>query len=386
MTDARSFAKLEMLRSADQVLAYLSSIKDATFPESFRCPESVTELTTGIGNGVHRLTLNTHNLAFQQKTNTQAPSTVILKHSTPYVFQINGQTVTWDLWPFELLALKDVPRTEFVKAPQVYWVDEGNRVLIIEDAGPKSKTLKNLLLGENTPKLAVLTKIGEELGEYLSKLHTWGRGTEVMERYENKDARVIASWRTYGRLEEVLAKEYPDLPQDIRDGVKTYCEKEKVKALNGSDMVIMGDFWTGNVLVNVTDAGELDSIYIVDWEMIRPADAATEISQMTAELWEAGEFGSSPDAKSAAKHLIVGLCSKYKQNMGPFPENILKEVMLGAGAHIAVWVSFGFAEQGNETTFKKARDTALRAIQVCLEEEAQSLAHEAQNWGCSALR
>ncbi|KAK6337834.1 hypothetical protein TWF696_001313 [Orbilia brochopaga] len=384
MANTRS-SKLEMLKSTDQVLAYLSSVSDASFPDGFRRPKSVTELTTGIGNGVHRLILNTSPPTTQHEAAAQTPSTAILKHSTPYVFQIDGQTVVWDLWPFELYALRDVPNTEFVKTPKVYWVDESNRVMITEDAGPKSKTLKNLLLGETIPGPAAFAKIGEELGKYLSKLHTWGHSTEALSKYENKDARVIASWRTCGRLEEVLSKEYPNLSQDIKEKVKIYCDEEKSKALNGNTTVIMGDFWAGNVLVNLTEAGELESLYIVDWEMIRPADAATEISQMVAEVWEAGEFSSSPDAKSAAKHLNLSLCSEYGRNMGPLPKDMLREVMLGGGAHVAVWVSIGFAEQGNEVTFKKARDSAMQIIEKALGEDTQLRAHEAQDWGFSVL-
>ncbi|KAJ6258556.1 hypothetical protein Dda_6600 [Drechslerella dactyloides] len=385
MADAHP-PKLEMLKSTDQVLAYLSSVNDTTFPEDFRHPKSVTELTTGIGNGVHRLTFTTP-LAIRNETSASTPpSTAILKHSTPYVFQIGGQTVVWDLWPFELYALRDVPNTAFVKTPEVYWVDESNRVMITEDAGPGSTTLKNLLLGENIPDATVFRKIGQELGRYLSGLHKWGQNAETLRKYENKDARVIASWRTCGRLEEALAKEYPDLSQDTKEKVKIYCDKEKSNALESGDTVIMGDFWTGNVLVNLNKDGELESLYIVDWEMIRPSDAATELSQMVAEVWEAGDFSSCPDAKAAAKHLTLGLCSEYKSGMGQLPEGILREVMLGAGAHVTVWVSIGFAEQGNELTFKKARDSAMQVLEVALEKDVRLQTDSVQDWGVSALR
>ncbi|KAF3923128.1 hypothetical protein ABW20_dc0107475 [Dactylellina cionopaga] len=366
--------KLELLTSSDQIQKYLDFITDPSFPEAFRSPVSMKNLSLGgIGNGVHRLTLNTI-----PETLT---STVILKHSTPYVFTIGGQKVVWDLWPFELNALRDVPNTRFVKTPKVYWVDEINRVVFSEDAGPKSQTLKHLLLSENIPDARVFAQIGEELGKFLVRLHSWGRDTDVLERYyENNDSRPIASWRTFGRLEEALAKAYPDLSDELKAKIKTYCAKEKEKVFNTQEMVIMGDFWTGNVLVNISDAGELESLYVVDWEMIRPADAATEISQMLAEVWEAGEFSKSSHAKAAAKDLSTGLCSAYKNGVkGPI-EGMLQDVMLAAGAHIVVWARIGFADYGDEAKFKAAQDKASRLIWEAFGEDVES-----QDWGFEPL-
>ncbi|KAK6498866.1 hypothetical protein TWF481_011438 [Arthrobotrys musiformis] len=372
MSDAVS---LETLRSEDQVKEYLKSITDFSFPEIFRSPSSITNITNGVGNAVHRLVLNT------STPNDPTPiKTVILKHSNPYVFNINNQKVVWDLWPFEIYALRDVPNTEIVKSPKLYWVDEVNRVMFIEDAGPQSKNLKDLLLSDKIPQIQVFSRIGEELGAYLAKLHSWGHDSKVLEKYENKDSRVIASWRTFGRLEESLAKAYPEFSDDLKQKVAAYCAGEKTKALKGSERVIMGDFWTGNVLVNLTEAGKLESLYIVDWEMIRPADAATEISQMLAEVWEAGEFSKNPEAKPASNSLSEGLCSTYKSRVGKLPEGMLKEVMLAAGAHIVVWGEIGFAAHGDQEKFKAVKD---KAKQFMLEAFGENV--EPQDWGFQAL-
>src|SRR4051812_27061392 len=124
MSENATAAKLEMLKTSEQVQAYLGSISDSSFPEEYRLPSSIVSLTTGGANGIHRLTFTPH-----QSPNI--PATAILKHATPYVFEIDGQTVVWDLWPFELNALRDVPSTETVKPPKVYWVDEANHVMIM---------------------------------------------------------------------------------------------------------------------------------------------------------------------------------------------------------------------------------------------------------------
>ncbi|EPS35953.1 hypothetical protein H072_10560 [Dactylellina haptotyla CBS 200.50] len=367
--------EFEQLDSADKIQAYLSSITDTSFPEAFRSPVSIAALAGGSGNGVHRLTYNTTNA-----TSNATPATIVLKHTIPYVFTVNGAKVVWDTWPFGILAQREVPSTEFVKIPKVYWVDEVKRVMLMEDTGLKSLNLKNLLLSEKIPDNRVFAKIGEELGKYLAILHSWGRSTDIIEKYENKDSRVIASWRTFGRLEDSLAKTYPDLPESLKLKVKTYCEEEKVKALTGKDLVIMGDFWTGNCMVNLDDAGELESLYIVDWELIRPGDAATELSQMLAEVWEGGEFGQSPSAKAAAKDLSTGLCSAYKHGAGSLPENLLKDVMLAAGAHVVVWAPIGFAAYGDAQKFKTAQDKASQFMWEAFGESVNS-----QDWGLAAL-
>ncbi|RVD87907.1 uncharacterized protein DFL_002110 [Arthrobotrys flagrans] len=367
--------QLELLNSEDQVRAYLNSITDSSFPEIFRSPLSSTNITNGVGNAVHRLVLNT-----SISNDPTSTGTVILKHSNPYVFNINNKKVVWDLWPFEIYALRDVPNTEIVRSPKLYWVDEVNRVMFIEDAGPRSKNLKDLLLSDKIPQTKVFSKIGEELGAYLAQLHSWGCDPKVLEKYENKDARVIASWRTYGRFEDSLITAYPELSEDLKQKVADYCAQEKAKALNGNEIVIMGDFWTGNVLVNLTETGDLESLYIVDWEMIRPADAATEISQMLAEIWEAGEFSKNPEAKPAAKSLSEGLCSTYKSRVGNIPEGMLKEIMLAAGAHIVVWGEIGFAAYGDQEKFKAVKDKATQFIWEAFGEKVES-----QDWGFRAL-
>ncbi|KAK6352395.1 hypothetical protein TWF730_009222 [Orbilia blumenaviensis] len=377
-----STTKLELLQSEDQVKAYLTSISDSSFPEFFRTPLSIIKISHGLGNGVHRLVLNTPTISNANSSGHDPTSTgtVILKHSTPYVFNINNQEVVWDLWPFETNALRDVPNTGVVRPPKVYWVDEVNRVMFIEDAGPRSKNLKELLLSDKLPPVEVFSKIGEELGKYLSQLHIWGSDLKVLEKYENRDSRVIASWRTYGRLEDSLSKAYPELSNDLKQKITSYCAQEKAKALNTNEIVIMGDFWTGNVLVNLTDAGELESLYIVDWEMIRPADAATEISQMLAEVWEAGEFSRNLEAKSAARSLSEGLCSTYKSQVGKLPENMLKEVMLAAGAHVVVWGEIGFAAYGEGEKFKAVKDKASQLMWEAFGEKVGS-----QDWGFQVL-
>ncbi|KAK6531740.1 hypothetical protein TWF694_002915 [Orbilia ellipsospora] len=365
--------KLKLLDSAEEVQAYLNAITSPSFPEAFRSPSQVTKLTTGIANGIHRL-------AYVNTTGSSLPETLILRHSTKYVFEISGRTVVWDLWPFELQALQHVPNTEFVKTPKVYWVDEVNRVILTEDAGPSSQTLKNLLLSDKIPNVDVFTKIGEELGSYLVRLHDWGRDTDVLKQYENKDARTIASWRTYGRLEGALAKSHPDLAESLKLKVKSFCETEQKRPFTANDTVIMGDFWTGNVLVNLDDAGMLKSLYIIDWEMIRPADAATEISQMLAEVWEGGEFGKSSDARDAARSLSFGLCSAYKLGVGALPANMLQDVMLAAGAHAVVWAEIGFANYGDEEKFKVVKDKAANFMWEAFGEKV-----EPQDWGFAPL-
>ncbi|EWC47301.1 hypothetical protein DRE_03420 [Drechslerella stenobrocha 248] len=377
---AETPTKLAMLKSTEQVLEYLSVVAGASLPERFRNPTSIIQLTTGLANGIHRLVLS----APLSNTNIgDGPRTVILKHSTPHIIDVGGKTVVWDLWPYDLRALREVPNTERVKTPKVYWVDETNRVVIIEDAGPESRTLKDVLLSDTIPSVGVFRQIGDELGKYLAQLHTWGSSPEVMSRFENKDARVIASWRTVGRVEDEVEKACPDIPQDVKTALKTWCDKEKEKAMNGVDTVIMGDFWTGNVLVNLTAAGELESLYVVDWEMVRPADAAVELSQMLAEVWEAGQFGRSTDAKAAAKDLAVALCSAYEHGARMLPENMLRDVMVGAGAHVAVWAEFGFTKQITTEACQTAKRKAGKLIQEALTGGTEG--GQASAWGLAGL-
>jgi hypothetical protein len=362
---------MEMLKTTESVREYLKSVSDDAFDESYRNPTAIVQLTTGIANAVHRL-------IFDTPSGSEPLRSVILKHSTPYVFTLDGQKVTWDLWPYENMALRGVPTTDVVKVPKLLWVDEKIRVTIIEDAGIQSLTLKDLLLREDLPATEVLATIGDELGKFAAKLHWWGCDETLLKKFENPVAKQICSWRTFGRIERVLKQLQPDMSPQKLARLQQISEREMAMINNDNEMVIMGDFWPGNTLINLTEDGQLQSVYLIDWELIRGGDSAMELSQMSAEVWEAGQFGKNSRAVEASKELIKAMCKAYKAGLNDnFGDQMMSEVMIQAGAHVAVWVNAGYSKYGDEKKVGQIRQKGLDMFWKGAGETNQT----AEEWG-----
>lgn len=96
--------------------------------------------------------------------------------------------------------------TSFVTVPKVHLFDEKESVIIMDDCGPHSTTLKQFVLdGKCTPELA--EKIGSELGIFLLQVHAINRekNRDVCDVFEgNAEAKRISAWGTYGRLVSTL--------------------------------------------------------------------------------------------------------------------------------------------------------------------------------------
>lgn len=128
---------------------------------------------------------------------------------------------------YEVEALRRVhgwlPTNAFVTVPEVYFFDEVAHVIIMEDAGPGSITLKAFMqTGKAT--LSQSQKIGAGIGAFLGGLHSWGvNNKELLEVIkEHRQAVTLTTWVYYGQLESTLKGQDPvpklkDPPLDIAE-------------------------------------------------------------------------------------------------------------------------------------------------------------------------
>ena len=103
------------------------------------------------------------------------------------------------------LVLSD-PRADsdsIVTAPAVYLLDEESHALIIEDTGPDTRTLKEILIDETLPR-PLLEDIGTALGRFIGNVHGWNERPDV-------DLSLFANYQvgrslsvTYGRVVSTL--------------------------------------------------------------------------------------------------------------------------------------------------------------------------------------
>lgn len=83
--------------------------------------------------------------------------------------------------------------------------DEEHHVIIMDDAGEGSVTLK-ALMKQGQVSLHTAKEIGAAMGNFLGRLHKWGQEDKeaCMAVRGNIQGRSIKAWAFYGRLRETL--------------------------------------------------------------------------------------------------------------------------------------------------------------------------------------
>ncbi|KAH7885995.1 kinase-like domain-containing protein [Phlebopus sp. FC_14] len=295
-------------------------------------------------------------------------STFILKYASPYV-AVSAGKMEFDPARqfFEAAALRlfhvssQNAESALVTVPVVRLFDRDHHVLIIDDCGGDSCTLKQLLIGESLP-MAVSEKIGSELGHFISQIHSWDVTDPDFSK--NEVAKTMSAFVTYGRLVSTLTGEHqiPAL-QDPLLGVS----EEKLEAISrvasarhaailsakSSDALTHGDFWPGNIMVCVrrgTDGAveDVERLYVLDWELAKAGLPGLDLGQFCAEMHLLSSF--HPARKTSTSAVIESFLSVYKQSSRADPE--LARVALGhIGAHLVAWtprVSWGGKERTRE--------------------------------------
>jgi len=181
-----------------------------------------------------------------------------------------------------------------VTVPKVHLFDKSSHVIIMDDTGVHSINLK-AFMQQGKASLLVAEQIGSAIGEFIGGMHKWGRGNaELLNAVRgNEQAKAMSAWAYYGRLVSTL-KGLDDVPK-LRDPVleikKSDMEvvekvvKETTKAmLDVQDSFVMGDFWPGNIMVSLNQKGDLEHLYILDWELTKAGLPGIEIGQFCAEI------------------------------------------------------------------------------------------------------
>jgi len=94
-----------------------------------------------------------------------------------------------------------LPKESLVQVPKVHRLDEKAHVIIMDDAGESSLTLKDFLKsGRLSDSTAV--KIGESIGEFLGSLHEWGTAhrADCAIFEQHTEAPALAAGFYYGQL------------------------------------------------------------------------------------------------------------------------------------------------------------------------------------------
>lgn len=274
---------------------------------------TVTELSGGFANFVFLVT---------QTDRTQ----IILKHTSESIKafpSLRGSPIRGDA---EVRALTVLPPllphdpSINVHLPVLLHYDHEAHVQHQRPAG--SRTLKDAY---QDPSLDI-PSIGRRLARWLAQLHKIPPPTEFE---DNPTAKRIygGSYRgCVGVLDEAGIDSKP---------AKVALERYEPLLHTETAMLCHGDFWPGNVLLPDAEegGGANPGITMVDWEMSRRGNGATDVGQFAAEAWLLDRF-------RGGRGLLAAFLNEYADSaMEQVTAEFAKRVVVHAGVHLAYWPS-----------------------------------------------
>ncbi|KAJ7052705.1 kinase-like domain-containing protein [Mycena amicta] len=266
----------------------------------------------------------------------------------PSFVRDSGVNVDEDIEACALQRVRDIldnaNAASLVTVPKVFFHDSEAHVIIMEDAGENSETLKALLRRTGLPS-GNLNQLCGDLGRFLATIHN--RGSEdaaLMEKVnQNEEMRRITAWITYERVLPILRGEgdFKDLlspsligPEGLSENdlarLEELCSQRTAEIHAAKDVFTMGDFWTGNVICRVNRvSGIVEKAFVVDWEVTKPGVPFLDFGQLAAELYTIGCFHSE-----RLKEIEVGL-KEYGRAYAEWREQQVDEAFVrGAGSHV----------------------------------------------------
>ena len=254
----------------------------------------------------------------------------------------------------------------FITVPAIHLFDEERHVIIMDDAGEESRTLKELLIEEGLPK-TVSEQIGTALGEFIVGVHTWNQNpdTDLTVFANNQVGKYISALVTYGRLESTLTGKdnIPTLSDPllgIPEAKMTTISKlvkrkqQAIYAASASDPLTHGDLWPGNLVVSLkrgTDGSieGVEKVYVLDWELSKTGAPGLDLGQFCAELYTLSEF--HPAREEATRTIIGSFLGAYRERRGTGEDvELARTVASHIGAHLVAWTPRASSWSGRQKT------------------------------------
>ncbi|KAJ7122356.1 kinase-like domain-containing protein [Mycena epipterygia] len=321
--------------SAEHDLTTTAGVQAYLAPTQF-ASTSVIPLTGGTGNFTYRL---------QLCTLYEGRATLVLKHARPYVALAVNIPFAVERQAFEAKALEKVKQGldcgPLATVPGLHLFDEDAHVLIMDDCGVTSRNLKDLMLTA-TPSPAVAREIGSALGKFLGRLHSWGGADASLLDFfdKNEQGKKITAWVTYGRLISTLTTDNlpavallsEPVPESDLDDIRVIVDERTPEIMHSRETLTMGDFWTGNIMVSLGAAQELERVHVIDWELAKPGVAALDVGQFCAEMHTLTLF--KPHTLDSATALIEAFLVEYRAHCGVMAPHMPNVAAKHMGAHI----------------------------------------------------
>lgn len=183
-----------------------------------------------------------------------------------------------------------------------------------------SRTLKFAYINDTTLDIASL---GKRIGAWLKHLHHCSRLSPLCGKFDNKVGKT-----TYRYCYENLGNALENNGCDKMIGERI---NERYGSLlqTDNDCVCHGDFWPGNILISDHAEAENQVLMVVDWEMVRTGNGATDVGQFAAEAWLLDRF-------HGGKGLFDAFLNGYL-NGGKLGHESAVKVAVQFGTHLGFW-------------------------------------------------
>ena len=256
-----------------------------------------------------------------------------------------------------------------IRIPQIVDYDRDNHVLMLEDAGPLPSLKAQTTEGKD---IATCTQIGEAIGRFLAHLHNSTAGdAELLDEFNGNETAKNSSGKLYFGGLPAAAERF-----GYRDGF--IAEAAKVgeeEVMQRSDVLTVGDFWTGNVLVSAPssseekgDGGRLH-LYVLDLELCKPGTAEFDIGQMAAEMYCLARFRKGAREESMA--LLDAFLGSYKRERSV--EVDAAKVAIRIGAHLFVIMPMAWANEATEEEIGRVAEEGREFVRMGWERDGEAL-------------
>lgn len=237
------------------------------------------------------------------------------------------------------------------RAPRLYHYDKEEHVLIVEDCGTDTHTLKHLLK-EGLLDIQACRTVGRALGTFLATIHRECSKDLKLLEYLDKSTKMKSFGAPLTRVVSTLTGDRktragkaivdPPLEGSLPEGTIQTAEKivqEITRATGGAAaqrVFTMGDFHTQNIVVRTrgrtTGSLTVERIFVIDWEDTKPGLPYMDFGQFVADMHSLRRFYEDT-ARDLVDETLKEYFSAYKEGY-PVDEVFLRGATAQIGAHL----------------------------------------------------
>ncbi|KAF8601472.1 hypothetical protein BDV93DRAFT_585234 [Ceratobasidium sp. AG-I] len=254
------------------------------------------EATRFAATDVHLLTGGHSAFTYRAVLKTPLPTgetTVIIKHYEGYIAVYEAAKIEAQRSVFEYEALVAVAGSglfdseSVVQVPKPIHYDSDTNTIFMTDLGELetltrvfSKSLEEAHTDRSKLEAAysLASEIGTALGDFMGRYHAWTAlptqstlRERFLENLAGTEECISFHLSTMVRSADMFGVNEP--------WIESIVQEEREEALKCGKVLAVGDMWLDNILVSTAQEGL--RLYIIDWEMARPARPEFDIGELT---------------------------------------------------------------------------------------------------------